>query len=239
MNKFVCFLFILLFLTAQNSIFAGTTGKISGKVLDSETNEMLPGANILIEDSHMGDASDLEGDFAIINLPPGNYTLIITMMGYKKTRIENIKVRIDMTTTQDVGLQPEVIEGDEVTIVAERPLVRMDMTSALSSVSADEISNLPVQEIRDVLELQAGIVRSGNSLHIRGGRSGEVAYWVDGVATTDVYSGNMGINVENAAIQELQVVSGTFNAEYGQAMSGIINIITKEGSQKYNGIIRG
>ncbi len=236
-----CLLFALIFLALMgySALFAGTTGKISGQIFDSETRDPLPGANIVVEGTQMGDASDLEGDFNIINLPPGQYTLVVTMMGYTKTRVENIDVNIDMTTTQNVYLKPQVLEGEEVTVVAERPLVRRDMTSALSSVGSDEIEDLPVQEVRDVLELQAGIVRSGNSLHIRGGRAGEVAYWVDGVATTDVYSGSMGINVENSAIEELQVVSGTFNAEYGQAMSGIINIITKEGTQEYNGMVRG
>ena len=230
---------LLLLIAWQTASMAGTTGKIAGKIFDAETKEPLPGANIVVEGSNMGDASDMEGDYNIINLPPGSYTLVVSMMGYKKTRVENIRVKIDMTTTQNITLQPEVIAGEEVTIVAERPLVRLDMTSALSSVSSEEIGNLPVQEVRDVLELQAGIVRSGNALHIRGGRAGEVAYWVDGVATTDVYSGGMGVNVENAAIEELQVVSGTFNAEYGQAMSGIINIITKEGAEKYSGMVRG
>jgi len=211
------YLFLVLMLLGMTGfLFAGTTGKIAGKVLDAETKEPLPGANILIEGSNMGDASDLEGDYNIINLPPGNYTILVSMMGYKKTRLENIIVKIDLTTRQNILLSPEVIEGEEVTITAERPLVRMDMTSALPSVGSAEIENLPVQDVRDVLELQAGIVRSGNALHIRGGRGGEVAYWVDGVATTDVYSGGMGINVENSAIEELQVVSGTFNAEYGR-----------------------
>ncbi|RQW03474.1 TonB-dependent receptor [candidate division KSB1 bacterium] len=238
MTKRFTYLILALALLLAGSLFAGTTGKISGKILDADTNEPLPGANIVVEGSTMGDASDLEGDYNIINLPPGNYTVVVSMMGYKRTRVENVVVKIDMTTPQNIFLSPQVIEGEEVTITAERPLVRLDMTSALSSVGASEIENLPVQEVRDVLELQAGIVRSGNTLHIRGGRGGEVAYWVDGVATTDVFSGGMGINVENAAIEELQVVSGTFNAEYGQAMSGIINIVTKEGTTQYNGMLR-
>ncbi len=239
MKKCLPFALIILVFVGISGLFAGTTGKISGQVYDAETREPLPGANLLVEGTNRGDASDLEGDFNIINLPPGKYTLIVTMMGYTKTRVENIDVNIDMTTTQNIYLKPQVLEGEEVTVVAERPLVRMDMTSALSSVGSEEIENLPVQEVRDVLELQAGIVRSGNTLHIRGGRGGEVAYWVDGVATTDVYSGGMGINVENSAIEELQIVSGTFNAEYGQAMSGIINIITKEGKPNYSGMLRG
>ncbi|RPI02703.1 MAG: TonB-dependent receptor [Calditrichaeota bacterium] len=235
----ISLIFLIMLCLPPLLLQAGTTGKISGRVFDAETREILPGVNIVIEGTSLGDATDIDGEYAIINIPPGRYTLIVSMMGYKKSRIQEVDVKIDLTTTQNIPLQAEVIAGEEVTIVAERPMVQMDMTSSLSSVGSNEIANLPVQEVRDVLELQAGIVRSGSTLHIRGGRGGEVAYWVDGVATTDVFSGSMGVNVENSAIEELQVVSGTFNAEYGQAMSGIINIITKEGSQNYNGMIRG
>jgi hypothetical protein len=229
----------MVFLIIGDLVYAGITGKIVGNVVDAETNEPLPVCNVVIEGTTMGAATDMEGDYIILNMPPGIYTLRVSMLGYKDFRVENVRVSVDMTTTINATLQPTVLDvGGSVTIVAERPLVRRDMTASLSAVSADEIENLPVQTMADVLELQAGIVRSGGEFHIRGGRSGEIAYWVDGVATTDVFSGDMGVTVENYAIEELQVVSGTFNAEYGQAMSGIINIITKEGGQKYSGQLK-
>jgi hypothetical protein len=219
---------------------AGTTGKIAGTVTDAETGEKLPGCNVLISNTPLGAATNLEGQFIILNVPPGLYSMRISMMGYKTQVMENVRVSIDLTTPLNVRLLPTVLEaGEEVTIVAERPLVQTDMTSSISTVNSTEIQALPVQEVNDVLELQAGIVRSGNDLHIKGGRSGEVAYWVDGVATTEMFGGNQGVTVETAAIQELQVISGTFNAEYGQAMSGIINIITKEGTKRYTGQFRG
>ncbi len=219
-------------------LIAGTTGKITGVVQDAETGEPLPGCNVTIENTTMGAATDLEGRYIIINVPPGTYDLRMQMMGYNTRVTQQVRVSIDLTTKVNAELQPSVLQAEEVTVVAERPLVKMDMTSSLSSVNATEIEALPVQEVGDVLELQAGIVKSGNNLHIRGGRSGEVGYWVDGVSTTDVFSGGMGVTVENSAIEELQVISGTFNAEYGQAMSGIINIITKEGGPKYTGQVR-
>lgn len=228
----------LLILLGSGWLIAGTTGKISGEITDQETQQFLIGTNIQVEGTMMGAASGLDGFYNILNIPPGMYTLRATMMGYKPMIMENVRVSIDQTTTIHFQLSPTVLETDEaVTVVAERPMVRSDMTSSLSTVSSDEIEALPVTNINDVLEMQAGIVRSGNDLHIRGGRAGEVAFWVDGVATTDAFSGNMGVTVENSAIQELQVVSGTYNAEYGQAMSGIVNIITKEGAQKYRGEI--
>ncbi len=230
---------ILICIVFSTFLYGGTTGKISGRIIDQESKEGLPGVNVVIVNSQMGAATDVNGRYAILNVPPGIYGLRISMMGYDPVVYQNVRVSIDLTTKVNVQLQSKVLEaGEEVTIVAERPMVQMDMTSSLSSVGAKEIKDLPVQEVGDVLELQAGIVRSGNNLHIRGGRSGEVAYWVDGVATTDVFSGNMGVTVENSAIEELQVVSGTFNAEYGQAMSGIINIITKEGGPEYTGQVK-
>ncbi|MFC1568976.1 TonB-dependent receptor domain-containing protein [bacterium] len=218
-------------------LHAGITGKISGDVIDLETKQALIGANIMIEGTSLGAATGADGYFNIMNVSPGTYTVKATMMGYKPLIVEGVRVSIDQTSKVNVSLTPTVIESDEtVTIVAERPLVKPDMTSSLSSVSAEEIEALPVSNMSDVLAIQAGVVRGQyGQMYIRGGRSGEVAYWVDGVATTDKYSGGMGVSVENAAIQELQVVSGTFNAEYGQAMSGIVNIITKEGEAKYSG----
>ncbi|HPG42164.1 MAG TPA: TonB-dependent receptor [bacterium] len=228
----------LVFLSINYSVYAGTTGKISGIIKDAETLEPLPGVNIIIDGTNMGGATNVEGIYTILNIPPGTFTLKISMIGYKVQIIENVRVLVDLTTTINASLTQTVLEaGEEVTIVAEKPLVQRDMTSSLATVSSSEIRALPVQEISDVLELQAGIVNSGG-IHIRGGRSGEVAFWIDGVATTDVFSGGPGITVENASVEELQVVSGTFNAEYGQAMSGIVNIVTKEGGLKYTGQIK-
>ncbi|NQT26780.1 TonB-dependent receptor [candidate division KSB1 bacterium] len=232
----VIYLLLGLVLLFNSVLTAGTTGKISGTILDQDTGQPLIGANVFVEGTVFGAATNLDGFYNILNLTPGLYTLRISMMGYTPMIVNSVRSSIDQTTTINGSLSPTVLEtGEAVTITAPKLLVKTDMTSSFASVSSDEIDDLPVQSMTDVLELQAGIVRSGNDLHIRGGRSGEIAFWVDGVASTDVFSGNMGVSVENSAIQELQVVSGTFNAEYGQAMSGIVNIITKEGSDKYSG----
>lgn len=238
-NKYILLWVVFLWIVfLMNAIFAGTTGKIVGSIKDADSQQPLPGVNVIIEGTTLGAATDLDGNYVIVNIPPGVYNLKTTMMGYQPVVIENVRVRVDLTTTINSKLSPTILEAEEaVTIVAERPLVQMDMTYSLSSVGADEIESLPVQSVNDVLELQAGIVES-DGLHIRGGRSGEIAYWVDGVSTTEVFSGGMGVHVENSAVEELQVVSGTYNAEYGQAMSGIVNIITKEGSNQYKGEIK-
>jgi hypothetical protein len=219
---------------AATMAFAGSTGKISGVVTDAGNHTGLPGANVLIEGTSIGAVADLEGRYAILNVPPGTYRVRASMIGYRTMIVQNVRVSADLTTAIDAALPPTTLEsGETVTITAEKPMVQMDRTSSLVTVSSDEIRNLPVQNMGDVLELQAGVVRDGNDFHIRGGRAGEVSYWVDGVATNEVYGGGNAVTVERSAVQEMQVVSGTFNAEYGNAMSGIVNLVTKEGGPKW------
>ncbi|RPI07129.1 MAG: TonB-dependent receptor [Ignavibacteriae bacterium] len=229
---------LLVCMAMMSTVVAGTTGKISGTITDAAKGEALISTNIVLSGTSLGATTDLDGNYTIVNIPPGIYSATISMVGYRSLRIDNIKVNVDLTTKLDAQLQEESVQLETMVITAERPLVTKDNTGSLSSVSADQLKNLPVQTISDVLRLDAGIVEARRSLHIRGGRTGEVSYWVDGIATTDVYDGSNGVRVENAAIQELQVISGTFNAEYGQAMSGIVNTITKEGEEKYTGQIK-
>ena len=221
---------LLVSILLNGVLFGGTTGKITGVITDASTSAPIIGANVILKGTTMGAASDSEGNFTILNVPPGTYTVVISMIGYQQIQFEDVRVSIDLTTRLDATLKQTALDlGESVVVTAERKLVLRDMTSSLSTIDADQISNLPVQQIQDVLRLNAGVIESDGRLHIRGGRAGEVAYWVDGVSATDVYDGRIGISIENSAVQELQVISGTFNAEYGQAMSGIVNIITKEG----------
>src|SRR5207253_98179 len=136
----------------------------------------------------------------------------------------------------DLQLASTVVEASpEIVITAERPVIRKDLTSSEARVDAQQIHTLPVSEVSQILSLQSGVtVDPGGGIHIRGGRTSEVAYWVDGVSVSDVYDGGQSVQVDNNAVQELQVISGTFNAEYGQAMSGIVNIVTKDGGQQYH-----
>ena len=229
-------LIICIFILAP-AVFSGTTGKITGLVTDADTGFPLPGANVIIEGTSLGAASNLQGEYIIINVPPGIYSIKATMMGYNSVKVTEVRVSVDLTSRVNFPLNPTVLEmGQEVTIVAERPLIRKDVTSSRTTISSKEIEEMPVESFSQVLELQAGVVKgSGGEFHIRGGRSGEVAYLIDGLSVNDGYSAGMIVSIENTAIQEMEVVSGTFNAEYGQAMSGVVNIVTKEGSSKFSG----
>jgi len=218
---------------------AGITGKISGKVIDSETGESLPGANVVVVGTVFGAATDLGGRFVILNLAPGRYTLKASMMGFQAQSVQNVSVSVDLTTKVSFSLSASILEmGEEVTITANREMITKDMTATQATVGAGEIEALPVEEFSEVVQLQAGVTKGRDgAIHIRGGRSSGVSYMVDGVALSDVFSGEIAVEVENNSVQELQVISGTFNAEYGRAMSGVINIVTKDGGDKINGSV--
>lgn len=231
------FLILLLFFSMQSSqIFAGTTGKIKGKVTDKETNEPIFGANVVVEDSYYGAAADDEGDYYINNIPPGKYNLIISAVGYNKVRVENVNVRIDLTTEVNAELISEAIQIGEVVVQAEQPMITKDLTSSSAIVTSDEIRSMPVDNLQQVISQQAGVFEDANGdLHFRGGRANEVAYLVDGIPVNDVFNGENSISIENNTIRQVEVISGTFNAEYGQALSGVVNMVIKEGSQQFEG----
>jgi outer membrane receptor for ferrienterochelin and colicin len=226
------YLFVLLLAAGLLGVaHAGNTGKIAGVIKDAQTGETLVGVNVVIDGTTMGAATNIDGQYFILNIPPGKYTLVASAVGYNKKTVSNVSVSIDLTTTIDFQISSQVVQSEEVTVTAERPLVQKDLTATTAVVSSEQISALPVTEVGQVLQLQAGFVDGS----LRGGRSGEVAYWIDGVPVTDGYDGGQVVEVNKNLVQELQLVSGAFNAEYGQAMSGIVNIATKEGGPKYTG----
>lgn len=240
-------LILVLLVTTGQTIFAGTTGKISGQVTDKNIGDALPGANVVITaqikggqdiplDRALGAATDVEGNFVIINIPPGRYVMQASFLGYRTLTIRDVVVSIDLTTKMNFPLEEALLQSAEVVVVAQREVINRDATSSQAHVATEQIQALPVQEIGEVLSLQAGVsVGRGGEVHIRGGRSSEVAYFVDGVSVTDVYNGGSAVRIENESVQELQVISGTFNSEFGNVMSGVINLVTKDGSEQYHG----
>jgi outer membrane receptor protein involved in Fe transport len=220
-----------------NSIYGGTTGKITGRVIDSETGKPLPSAIVIVEGTKLGASTDEDGNFMIINIPPNNYTLTIRYVGYAGTKIKDVSVSMDKTThLQDIKVSSNAISLNEVVVSVKREAIQKDRTYSESSIDTKTIENLPVTSLQEVIQLQPGVVTQGGELHFRGGRGREVAYMVDGVPVNNDYSQSGGNNVaiENSMVQEVEVISGTFNAEYGSAQSGIVNIVTKGPSNNYH-----
>ncbi len=227
----VCKLSFLLFFILLANVYGGTTGKLTGKVIDAETKEPVVGANIILAGTNFGAAADLDGYYFINSISPGTYSVIISSIGYNKVTVERVIIKIDLTTQLDVELTSTSINLGEVIIQAKQPLITKDLTSTSSIVTAEDIKLMPVESIHQVINLQAGVVNG----HFRGGRSNEVAYLIDGITVNDAFNNGLSVQIENNSIRQMEVISGTFNAEYGQAMSGIVNIVTRDGGQKFEG----
>ncbi len=213
-------------------LMAQTTGKISGIIKDGDTNEPLIAANVIVKDTNLGTASDLEGYYSIVNIKPGVYTLVVDMIGYKQLVFENVRVSVNRTTTIDAVLTATVIQGETVTVEVDAITTKKDQTSTIKNISTDQIEKLAVEDLGAIVGMQAGVVEG----HFRGGRMTEVTYLVDGIKVDEVFGGSSSmLSIEPDVIQDLEVITGTFNAEYGNAMSGVVNAVTKDGSNRYGG----
>lgn len=215
-----------------------TSGKISGVVTNAQTGEPISGVNVVLMDptTPRGAATGSDGQFTILYVPVGTYTIKATYIGMADVIIENVNVSLDHTTQLDIKMQPKDIEGETITITAQRAMIRQDETNANTVRSAEEISNMPVRGVENVVATTAGVVKQDNSgaMNIRGGRSGGTAMYVDGVLVNDPYNNATRVYLPNDAIQEMSVQTGGFSAEYGEALGGIIAVTTQVGGEDYH-----
>lgn len=219
-------LFLVAFLVSTTSLFA-QSGRLDGTVLDADTDEPLIGVNIYIQELEIGAATNVDGYFSVINVRPGIYTIRVSMIGFSTVVTNDVRINIGQTTSLEIFLREEVFSGEELTVFAERPVVQRDVSSSQVNLNADEIRNLPVASVDNVVSLQAGV--QGQSF--RGGNSTELSFNVNGLSLRDERNNTPFTAIGLTSVSEIQVQSGGFRAEYGDVQSGIVNVITKEGSR--------
>lgn len=233
--------------------FAGN-GKIVGVVQD-DSGQALPGANVVAEvgGERVGTTAEDMGRYFLLNIPPGTYSVEASYIGHQTVRQTQIEVRLDLTTTVDFELETEAIEGETITVVAEAPLVERSLTTSRATVGRDELNNtMPVADLQDLINTTPSVFRG----YIRGGRKAEAKVLVDGIDVSDTYfrAGeglvtwnpyvdvnrtsdgeftSVGVNASN--VQSLDIIAGTFNAEYDAASAGIVNVVTREGGDELEG----
>ncbi len=222
--KKVLFVFLGVLLTV--SVAYAQTGKVTGQVVDAETGEPLPGVNVIILETDLGAATDAEGYYNIIGVSPGAYDIQASFIGYATVTVEGIRVNIDLTTTQNFQLQSQAIAGQEVIVEAAAPVVKPDISANIANVDAVEIEDVPVAGVTEFINLQAGIEPG---MQIRGGGLNEVAFVVDGLNTRSGRDFQPFTGISYTSVDQFQIQTGGFNAEYGNVRAGLINIVTKEG----------
>ena len=208
-------------------------GKVAGTVSDASTGETLPGATVQLMGTTLGAATDIDGSYFIIGVPVGAYDVQVSFIGYQTETITGAEVNAGYTRELNFQLQPGV-ELDEIVVEYEKPLIQKDAVGITRIRNAEEIQSLPVRGAAAVAKIEAGVVskEGSGSLNIRGGRSGEVRYYVDGVKSAST-------GIPQSAVQEQEMQIGSISARYGDAMSGVINITTKTGAARYFGSLEG
>ncbi len=218
---------VLLSLLLFSGLFAGTTGKIAGQVKDAQSGEALPGVNVFLDGTSLGAATDVDGYYVITNITPGVYTVKFSYVGYAEYTVKDVQVQIDLTTTLNADLRSELLSTEEVVVVAKKPVIQKDVAGSSKNISAKEVQALPVSSIQQVVGLQAGIT---SGLSIRGSSSSQMLFVVDGISMRDTRTNQPISDIPLSAMQDISVQTGGFGAEYSNVRSGVVNVVSKEGS---------
>jgi len=237
MNRKVLSKLVLVAVILTLSYGYAQSAVVKGTITDARNGESLPGVTVMVKGTYYGAATNFEGIYKISDIKGGTYNIEAKLIGYQPILQTGVKVEENDTLTLDYTLSESALAVPDIVVVGEAPLMDIEQTESKTTLSSAQIDQLVVEDVTDLIKNQAGVVAVGNDIHIRGGRAYENSYLVDGISIQDPYTGGTaGLTVTAGAIEEFEVLTGGFNAEYGQAMSGVIQVKTKEGSvERYSG----
>ena len=231
LSKLVALFIIVSFAWTQ------TTGKLRGTVSSSD-GQALAGANVIVDGTSMGAATDGDGGYTILNVPAGRYSVTASYIGYKSTTESNVVVKVNLTTPMDFSLESSAIEGEAITIVGRKRLIEPSATNSVRTVDSEEIQNAASRSVTGMLDMQAGVTITNGKLHIRGSRAEEVAYTLDGAQITDVINTGRDISAIPEALAEIAVEAGGYGAHVGGANSGVVRQTLRTGGNEFGGNVR-
>lgn len=237
LKKIILATFFIIF--TSGIISAQSRSRIMGVVKDSQTKEPLIGVSAIVKGTTLGNYSDVDGKFIVINVPVGTYDLQISMVGYTTKTLKNLVVSADRVTTISVELEPTTIQGQEVVVTAKADELHKEVSNTQMVISSDQLQDASgVRQINAFLSKMPGVSESNGFLTIRGGSADQTGTMVNGLAYNNAAVGNAETSIPMSAIDQVSLLSGGYNAEYGNFRSGLINITTKSGkSDGYHGTI--
>ncbi|MBN2288172.1 MAG: TonB-dependent receptor [Candidatus Glassbacteria bacterium] len=262
-RKIVCPAILVFWVFGAGALRAQiNTGKIEGKIIDVQTGAPLVGAQVMVDGTRLGNVANNDGYYFVLNIPPGIHSITATYTGYQSVSVQNQRIQAGQTTTINFQMSSAVFELETLVVEGESEiLVPRDNTLTKRRFTAEMAENIATSSLDDVIELQAGVEKSDRGFQIRGGRIGEEVVFVDGVMVKNFSASPMApsygetfieeassynpdvkdnnpLEISTNAVEEVQILTGGFNAEYGNAQSGVINIVTQEGSPQIKGKVR-
>jgi len=229
----------MIYLTFVVFLLSSISGKIQGIVKDENSGEPIPYADVIIFDTQIGTATDEEGNFFILNMLPGTYTLEVSHMGYQTKRVKDVIVKINQTARLEIILKQSPIEIPPITVISKTPILSKDMTGTTYIIRSPELATLPIDYTMDIIAFQPSVARHDTALHVRGGRATEVLYMIDNVSIIDPQTGDPVVQIPKGIINEVIFLPGGFDVEYGRAMSGVVNLITEHPLDKFHAKVYG
>lgn len=230
--------YIVFFALIPHLLFSTEMGRIKGRIVDKHTGEPLVGVNVIVEGTEFGAATDEHGEYLISFVRVGKCAVTASYIGFNPVTQQGVVVMSGQTAVVHFKLEPTTITVSPVIITAEKPMVVKTQTQTRKTITTEDIGRLPLTQINEIISLQAGVTESELGTHVRGGRSDEIVYYVDGIMTKVPHYGQQSVKIHREAVEEIGVVTGGFDAEYGEALSGVVNIITREGGQRTHGLLR-
>ena len=227
----IIFLTIIFLIIISSSLYAATTGKIFGKVTDKGTGEPLIGANVLIVGTSLGATTDKNGEYFIINIPPGIFSVRCSYMGYNQVTQTEVKIYVSRTTYLNYELSQSVVKGQSVTITAKRPIVVKDLTASEQVITTNDIDKTWARSFDEVISTQTGVFGG----HFRGGSKVETSYLLDNVSLNSGLLSDNYQGLNTTALQEIAVQTGGYNAEFGNAQSGVVTMVSKSSEKGIHG----
>jgi outer membrane receptor protein involved in Fe transport len=214
-------------------ILLGTSGgKIQGIVKDEGSGDPIPYANVVIQENLIGTQTGADGEFFIVNVASGAYTIEVSSIGYQTKIVSGVFVETNLITRLEVALQQSPVQIPAVTVVGESPVISKEMTGTTYIIRQKELEALPVDYAVDFIAFQPSVARLDTALHVRGGRVTEVLYLVDNVSIIDPHTGDPVIGIPKGVVNEVIFLPGGFDVEYGRAMSGVVNMIAAHPGDK-------
>ncbi|MDH7602228.1 MAG: TonB-dependent receptor [Armatimonadota bacterium] len=218
---------------------ASTTGVITGVVRSAKDNVPLSGVNIILEGTTLSTVTDSQGRFTITNVPPGDYEVRAELVGYATTTVGGIQVTMDHRSDVEIVMEEEATREEEVVITRPRPMVQRDVVHTLNLVTAQQepLTRLDPSTVRSatgVLSALPGVIvepSGSGQIHVRGGRADQTGWYLEGMPITDPNTGMFGTNLYTTGVSKLQAYTGGFSAEYGNAISGVLNEVKKTGAE--------
>jgi len=208
---------------------------IKGRIFDAESGESMPYTNVFISGTNIGTMAFTDGFYILRGLQPGTYTIKASYISYAMG-IETVTLEPGEVLNLDFQLEVQAIMAEPLEVAAERALVEVDRTGSAHFLTSDEMEAMPLDMVVDMIAQQPGVTLQDNEIHIRGGRADDTQFVIDGMSVNDpLAGGGYGYQIDPSIINEIEVLTGGFNAEYGQAVSGVVNVSTKEGSDRVEG----